>query len=206
MTVVKICGLRRSEDALVAARAGADLLGLVFAPSRRQVDERAALDIVTRVRQEFDARMVGVFVNAPASEMNRLAAACDLDYVQLSGDEGEDVVEALDVPAIQVVHVGPGMTSEVLNQRAAETSADLVLLDAKNDERYGGSGTSFDWTIVRAVQRPVLVAGGLDAGNVAEAVRIADPWGVDVSSGVERDGKKDHAQIKSFIEAARAPR
>src|SRR5690349_9141941 len=108
MTRIKICGLRRAEDALVASEAGADLLGLVFAPSRRRIDPEDARDLVAKVRSRTAATFVGVFVNEDPREINRIGRLCGLDYVQLSGTETDDDVGALDIPAIQVFHVGAG--------------------------------------------------------------------------------------------------
>lgn len=203
MTAVKICGLKRVDDALVAADAGADLIGLVFAPSRRRIDEATAGEIARRVHAETDARAVGVFVNADPAEMNRLAAACDLDYVQLSGDEDEEVVRALRPPVIQVVHVGAETLRDELDRRVNETGADLVLLDAARPGAYGGTGTTFDWSATRELGRPFLLAGGLTPENVAEAVRAVRPWGVDVSSGVEEDGEKSQDKIRRFVRSVK---
>jgi phosphoribosylanthranilate isomerase len=199
MTHVKICGIKRPEDALVAIEAGADLLGFVFAPSRRRLTADEAREITAQVHACSSARAVGIFVNADPDEMNRVAGRCELDYVQLSGDEPEEIVELLDVPAIQAIHVGAHMTAEELAARAGATRAEIVLLDTAEKGSYGGTGKTFDWTVVPSLDRPVLLAGGLHPGNVREAVRAIRPWGVDVSSGVETDGEKDHAKIREFV-------
>lgn len=204
MTVVKVCGLRTPEHALVAARAGADLLGMIFAPSRRRIDEETGREIVQRVREQSDVRVVGVFVNELPAEINRVAALCELDYVQLSGDETDDLIQALDVPAIQVVHIGAGENAAVVQERVERTVAELVLLDSGGTGAYGGTGQTFDWTAVPSIKRPFLLAGGLHAGNVFEALRLVRPWGVDVSSGVERDGEKDPNRIRTFVETVRS--
>jgi len=205
VTAVKICGIRRVDDALVAAEAGADMLGLVFAPSRRRIDPDAARDIVTEVKRQGEVKVVGVFVNESVGEMNRIARLCQLDLVQLSGDEPDDTVAALDVPAIQVLHVGPGETAVALERRAAGSEAQLLLLDAARSGSYGGTGQSFAWVVSLELcrQRPVLLAGGLNAGNVREAIRAVQPWGVDVSSGVERAGQKSEVDIRAFVAVAR---
>ncbi|MGI8826165.1 MAG: phosphoribosylanthranilate isomerase [Chloroflexota bacterium] len=207
MTIVKICGLMRSADALAAAEAGAELLGLVFAPSRRRVDETSAQTIVEGIRDRAGLGVVGVFVNEGPAEMNRLARVCGLDYVQLSGDEPDDIIAALDVPAVQVVHVSPDADPSRLMERVADTSAALVLFDVARNGAYGGTGSAFDWSKIVHREpwgsRRILVAGGLTAKNVGEAICTARPWGVDVSSGVERDGHKDHAEIRAFVRAAK---
>ncbi len=203
MTRVKICGLKRVEDALVAVEAGADLLGFVFAPYRRRIDPGAAREIMAEVRRRSTARAVGVFVNADPVEMNAVASACGLDYVQLSGDEPDDLPDALDVPAIQAIHVGHDITPEMVAKRAEASRAELLLLDAAQAGAYGGTGTTFDWSRVPVIDRPILLAGGLHAGNVGEAIRRIRPWGVDVSSGVETDGEKDQDKIRAFVRAVR---
>jgi len=205
VTAVKICGIRRLDDALVAAEVGADLLGFVFAPSRRRIDPDAARDIVVEVKRQSMVKAVGVFVNESVDEMNRLARLCELDLVQLSGDEPDETVAALDVPAIQVLHVEPGETAVALGRRAKGSDAQLLLLDTARSGSYGGTGERFAWEVSLELcrQRPVLLAGGLNAGNVSEAIRTAHPWGVDVSSGVERDGWKDAGLIREFVRAAK---
>src|SRR5437588_10522333 len=122
---------------------------MIFAPSRRQMDVETGREIGQRVREWSDAKMVGVFVNEAPSEINRIAAYCGLDFVQLSGDEPDDLVQALDVPAIQVLHTGTGVDADVLQERAERTPAELVLLDSGGKGAYGGTGQAFDWTAVR---------------------------------------------------------
>ncbi|GAC1473041.1 MAG: phosphoribosylanthranilate isomerase [Chloroflexota bacterium] len=206
MTRVKICGLRRPEDVVAAVDAGADFVGFVFAPSRRQVAPNCVRDMTSTLREHSHAQSVGVFVNAEPAEMNRLTRDCSLDYVQLSGDESEDVVRALDVPAIQVFHVGDHSDPEVLADRVAGTSAELVLLDTSRPGAFGGTGTAFDWSRVPITDRPILLAGGLHAGNAGTAVAAVHPWGVDVSSGVETDGEKDYTKMRAFVAAVRGNR
>ncbi|GEM_PF-56396 len=195
---VKICGIRRPADAVVAAESGADFLGLMFwEGSRRRVTEDQARAILDAVRGRV--KVVGVFVNEAPAEMNRLARDLGLDYVQLSGDEPDTIVSVLDVPAIQVIHVrGP-----VAAERIDGCPADLVMLDAGRRGSYGGTGQAFDWSLAPAVERRVFLAGGLHAGNVGEAVARVRPWGVDVSSGVEMAGEKDPALIREFIRVVR---
>jgi phosphoribosylanthranilate isomerase len=203
MTHVKICGLKRYDDALVAAEAGADLLGFVFAPSRRRVQPEEARDIIAGLRGRTSVGTVGIFVNEDPTEMNRLADLCDLDYLQLSGHEPDDLVDALARPAIQVVHVEDDITAEALQARAASIRAEMILLDTAQQGSYGGTGRAFAWDRIPPLPRPVLLAGGLHSGNVGEAIRVARPWGVDVSSGVETNGEKDQAKIKAFIAEVR---
>jgi phosphoribosylanthranilate isomerase len=203
MTLVKICGLRRVEDALVAAAAGADLLGFVFAPSRRRIEPETAREIVAAVRVRSSASMVGIFVNAPVDEMNAVGALCGLDYLQLSGDEDDGVAAELSLPVIRTVHVREGMGAAEVAARIENVSAPLIHLDAGGGGAYGGTGMSFDWSVVPEVDRPILLAGGLHAGNVGEAIQRVRPRGVDVSSGVETDGVKDQAKIREFVRVVR---
>ncbi|HLJ67012.1 MAG TPA: phosphoribosylanthranilate isomerase [Chloroflexota bacterium] len=199
MTRVKICGIRRVDDAVAAVGAGADMLGFVFAPSRRRIDPEAARDIVVEARHHGSARMVGVFVDEPAAEIERIAQACELDYVQLSGDEPDAVLRALSYPTIKALHVSAATTPEELVARADAIAADMLLLDTAAQGLRGGSGVPFDWSVIPRLDRPVLLAGGLHAGNVREAIDRAHPWGVDVSSGVETGGEKDPYRIHEFV-------
>jgi phosphoribosylanthranilate isomerase len=202
MVQVKICGLRRVEDALVAAEAGAAMLGFVFAPSRRRIEPEEAKEIIAEVkRRSAGIAAVGVFVNATVDETNRTAQLCGLDFAQLSGDESNKVIGALDVPAIKVLHVAPGESTDRLRERVASVSSPLLMLDTARAGSYGGTGETFPWNLVPELTRPFLLAGGLQADNVGGAIRAAKPWGVDVSSGVETNGEKDQEKIRNFITA-----
>lgn len=201
MTHAKICGILHVEDALIAADAGAAMLGFVFAPSRRRIEPERAADITARVRAEYDILAAGIFVDESAEEMNRVAGLCGLDYVQLSGGESEEVVAQLQVQAIQVIHMREDVQGEDLLRRSQATAAQIVLLDTAQVGSYGGTGTTFDWHRVPALPRPWILAGGLNPQNVGAAIRQMGPWGVDVSSGVETDGRKDPAKIRAFVAA-----
>jgi phosphoribosylanthranilate isomerase len=204
MTQIKICGIRRVEDATAAVEAGADFLGLVFAPSRRRIDPEAAGELVAQVKDSSPSKIVGVFVNAAPEEINRVARVCRLDYAQLSGTETDDTVDALDLPAIQVFHVGQDGIDEELANRVEGSRARLVMLDTAQQNAYGGSGKTFTWSGGTRLERPFLLAGGLRPENVADAVRALQPWGLDVSSGVETEGDKDPEKIRAFVARVRA--
>jgi phosphoribosylanthranilate isomerase len=218
MTRVKICGITQTAHALAAAEVGADFIGLVFAPSKRMVDIEQAKEIVTAVqgrKEEVKPGVlkfltVGVFVNTPAAEVNRIAEYCGLDRVQLSGDEPWDYLRDIERPVIKTVMVHHQQRSEDILAELAlgyqMLGADLIcLLDCHVAGSYGGSGQAFDWRVAQeAAERfPVIVAGGLSAENVGEAMRLAGPWGVDVSSGVESEGVKDISKINAFTAAVR---
>ncbi|MDD5288254.1 MAG: phosphoribosylanthranilate isomerase [Dehalococcoidales bacterium] len=209
MTWVKICGISDIESAISASQAGTDYLGMVFAPSKRQVSPEKALKIIASVRQ-FDSppQVVGVFVNKPAVEINQIADYCKLDWVQLSGNETWEYCKTIEKPFIKVFHVVPDV-------RHAEISADIwrgysmippnqliCLLDSATEGAYGGTGTTFNWQAAKAVSDKfsVMIAGGLTPDNVGQLIKTAKPWGVDVSSGVETNGKKDAVKMKAFIE------
>ena len=212
MVKVKICGLTEVEHALAATEAGADFLGLVFAPSRRRVSPEKARGIVAAVHQlNPHPAIVGVFVNAPVAEVNRIAELCCLDWVQLSGNENLEYCRELEWPIIKAIHISPhasmgAIAAEIERTRSLITHQNLIyLLDTKDADLYGGTGKTFDWRTVRQItsDRNIIVAGGLDASNVGRLIAEVEPWGVDVSSGVETEGKKDMLKVKAFIETVR---
>jgi phosphoribosylanthranilate isomerase len=212
MTHVKICGLKRVEDAAVAVEAGADLLGFVFAPSRRRMNPEEACDLIAELPTRSSVRLVGIFVDEAPAEVNRIARLCGLDYAQLSGDEPDHYVRALDVPVIKAIHVetgDPGSACDArgrLAERMAGSSAAILLLDTARLGARGGTGETFDWSRVPPLDRPILLAGGLNPGNVTRAIETLHPWGVDVSSGVETEGRKDPTKIRAFLRAAKGSR
>ncbi len=212
MTYIKICGIKEEEHALAAAEAGADFIGLVFAPSPRQINLEQARHIAMAVKQGgFPTEAVGVFVNVHAATVNGIAGNCYLDRVQLSGDESWEYCKEIARPVIKAVRVKRGQRSAEVIAYLAEGARVLsnrrctFLLDSQVSGRYGGTGTIFDWNLARRVAReyPVLLAGGLTPENIARALKKVAPWGVDVSSGVEVDEAKHIPRIKAFIEAVR---
>ena len=212
MTRVKICGIKEKTHALAVIEAGGDFIGLVFAPSQRQVTLARAQEIVDTVKETSDTTaVVGVFVNMPAHEVNRVADACNLDWVQLSGDEPWEYYRQITKPLIKAVRVGWGQRPEKIDAdltsgaRVLSNQRHIYLLDSRVKGKYGGTGMTFDWGLSRsAAERfPVIIAGGLTPENVAQAIEIVVPWGVDVSSGVEVSGVKDIVKIRAFIETVR---
>ncbi|MFW6150591.1 MAG: phosphoribosylanthranilate isomerase [Chloroflexota bacterium] len=208
MIRVKICGLREVSHALAAVEADADFIGLVFAPSARRVGLPRAQEIARAVRKRSPStRIVGVFANAPLAEVHGVATACSLDRVQLSGDESPAYALQLGRPVVKAFHTRDvGALRRDLEVWTATLGEKFIpLLDSRAQDSYGGTGIVFDWELARAVAKgfPVILAGGLTPDNVGNAVAFVSPWGVDVSSGVERGGVKSPARIRAFIAATR---
>ena len=214
MTYIKICGINEEVHALTAAEAGADFIGLVFAPSPRQVSVRQARKIVSALRKSNNTvKVVGVFVNMPVLEVNKIINFCGLDWGQLSGDESWEYCRQITKPIIKVIKIRLGQRlspEDILAKLSAEAQAlfpqrFIFLLDSEVSGKYGGTGTTFDWELAQlAVKKfPIIIAGGLTPFNVGEIIEKIAPWGVDVSSGVEVSGNKDISKIRAFIEAVR---
>ncbi len=212
---VKICGVRTPEDALVAAQAGADFVGLSFVPgSRRRVDVSVAKNIVSAVKSTGQQRpkMVGLFADQVLEEVNQTIEACGLDAAQLCGQESLEYCRDVEAQVIKVLHVEPnaGQTAtDSLSERVGRYTnvGHLVTLDRFMEGVPGGTGQTFDWDVAAQISSrgfSFLLAGGLDPSNVSRAAAHASPWGVDVSSGVETNGTKDHDKIRAFVSNARA--
>ncbi len=192
---IKICGIRDIDTALVAAEAGADAIGLVFAQSRRHVSLEEARAI-TGAAPPFLTK-VGVFVDEDPVRVNELATACGLDLVQLHGQESPVVCAASTRPVIKAIRVTDA--SSLAELEAYRVAA--FLLDAAVPGIAGGSGRTFDWALAAPVARTarVILSGGLTPENVQDALSRVRPFGVDVSSGVETSGRKDPEKIRAFI-------
>jgi phosphoribosylanthranilate isomerase len=211
MTRVKICGLRDKNHALAAVDAGADFIGLVFAPSKRQVNPAKAYEIASVVKESSDTiKVVGVFVNTPSSRVNELADYCALDWIQLSGDESWEYCREVVRPVIKAIRIDRQSQEELhaelsTGSKMLPPQEFIALLDSRAAGKYGGTGESFDWTLAQELAKgfPVIIAGGLNPKNVARLIETVAPWGVDVSSGVETGGVKDTDKIKTFIEEVR---
>jgi len=205
MTKVKICGLTNLEDARHAARCGADLLGFIFVSSSpRYVESKQVQAIIAALRAErCPALTVGVFADQPASVIRETVARCGLDRVQLHRQETPERFCELGVPILRAARVRERVPWEELSAWRAWA----YLLDAYDPHRLGGTGQAWRWELL-ANKPPdagrILVAGGLTPDNVAQAIRQAQPWGVDVSSGVEAaPGRKDPALVERFIRIVR---
>jgi phosphoribosylanthranilate isomerase len=211
LTRVKICGVTEVFLAQAVIEAGADLIGVVFAPSPRQVTYDKAREIATAVKK-YNIPVVGIFVNMPAATVNTMATSCALDWVQLSGDESWGYCQQIEKPLIKAIHISPEWgEGELLarledGERQLDSKPPVYLLDTLVEKKYGGTGKAFAWGIAKkaVVKYPVIIAGGLNPGNVGQVVASLRPWGVDVSSGVESGGVKDVDKIKAFIQAVRS--
>jgi phosphoribosylanthranilate isomerase len=201
-TRVKICGITSAADGRAAAQAGADAIGLIFyPPSPRRVTLARAAEIAAGL-PPFVAR-VAVFVNPAAGEVDAVLGACRPNLLQFHGEETPEFCRAFGVPYVRAVRVRPGV--DLLESLSPYEDAAGWLLDAYRDDLYGGTGEAFDWALIpRRLARPVILSGGLDAGNVGEAIRRVRPWAVDVSSGVESaKGVKDAGLIAAFVAGVR---
>jgi phosphoribosylanthranilate isomerase len=211
MTLIKICGLTSILDAMETAQMDVQIIGLVFAESRRRVSLQQAAEICTAVKElPRHPLLAGVFVNETPHTVNETARQCGLDLVQLSGDESSDYCSLINAPVIKAIHISPSSHSEdiavAISGNTPSGRRIMYLLDAKEEGKYGGTGQNFDWNIAAEISAsyPVMIAGGLNPQNVGSMVKSVRPLGVDVSSGVETDGRKDISRVQSFIEAVRA--
>ena len=189
MTKVKICGLSTKEAVKTAVSAGADYIGFVFAPSKRQVTVEQATELAKFIPSHI--QKVGVFVSPSRAELLEAVDKVGLDFVQVHGQVADDLFENLSCASIQAVQVdGDG--------HVPNSQADYLLFDAP----VAGSGQTFDWGQLDTTElsQPFFIAGGLNEDNVEEAIQHFTPYAVDVSSGVETDGQKDHEKIRRFIE------
>ena len=214
MMWVKICGTTNLEDARVAVEAGADALGFVFAPSPRRISPRDAKKIIAELPKEVEK--VGVFVNQKPEIILETVKTAGLTGVQLYGDEtsvdGKAFRSALrgGLKLYSAIPAAGAADPELMAYWAPIASA--ILLDSGTRSRGGGTGKKFDWEeaapFVKLLGRKVkvIIAGGLEQSNVAHAIELLNPWGVDVASGVEKEpGKKDHEKVRAFVKAAKAP-
>ena len=200
-TRVKICGITRPADGVAAAQAGADAIGLVFYPkSPRYLSAERAIEI--RDALPPFVQSVALFVNADAAQVSQVMGRVKPALLQFHGDETPEFCRQFGVPYVKAARVRQGL--DLLEYLRPYASAAAWLLDSFV-EAYGGVGERFDWSLVpRNLERPLILSGGLDRRNVAEAVRKLHPWGVDVSSGVESaKGIKDAAKIAAFIAEVR---
>src|SRR3712207_4382090 len=203
MVKVKVCGITNPDDARVAAKAGADAIGLVFAESPRRVSVERAKEIAAALPQ--DVLKVGVFVDAGPEEVLRIAREVGLDYAQLHGDEPPEAVAEIRGGGLGVIKALRVRNADALAD-VERYEADLFLLDAWSAKARGGTGARFDWKLAKSLKGRdnILVSGGLDPENVREAIGFFEPYGVDASSSLEdRPGKKNGERVRRFVGAAK---
>ena len=202
---IKICGITNTADAEVAVAAGADALGFImYRKSPRWVEPAVARSIIAGLPPFV--LPVGVFVNAEAERVRILMDECGFALAQLHGDESALYCQDLGRPVLKALRLKDRGAFLALAEFQGRANARGILIDAFSDQAYGGTGQTVDWTLAEEAARstPVILAGGLNPSNVAGAIQVVRPYGVDASSGVEKSpGKKDHHKLKAFIEAAR---
>ncbi|MDQ0197718.1 phosphoribosylanthranilate isomerase [Neobacillus ginsengisoli] len=197
---VKICGITDAATAIEAVKYGADAIGLVFAESKRRVSINQGREIVRSLPK--NVLKVGVFVNESKEEIEKIASNVGLTHIQLHGDEPATFSRSLSLPVIKALSLQNNERMEdVINY-----PCEYMLLDGPKGKYRGGNGTTFDWTSINSANfkgKKVILAGGLTVENVEEGIRLIGPFMVDVSSGVETEGRKDLKKIQSFIEKAK---
>lgn len=202
-TKIKICGLRRREDVDYVNRWQPDYIGFILADGfRRQILPEQAAELADHLDPQI--QRVGVFVNQPVEFVSDLLDRGIIQLAQLHGDEEEEYIQSLreacekrGCPSSIIQAVRVRRAEDIL--RAQEFSADFLLLDAWSEKSVGGNGETFDWSLIQGLERPFFLAGGLGADNVAEAIRLVQPYGVDASSSLETEGYKDPDKIREFV-------
>lgn len=196
MTKVKICGLKEKEHVQAAVEAGADAIGFVFAPSKRKVTISEASILAKEIPSTI--WKIGVFVNPTKEELEAAYHQVPLDFIQLHGNETPEFVQNCDVPTIKAFSI----QKEADVEYATQFNSSYYLFDAPGTDYHGGSGLSFDWELMKGHRIPgdkIILAGGLHERNVQEAIERVKPFMVDVSSGVEIEGRKDSELIRTFV-------
>mgnify|MGYP001161283096 FL=1 len=213
MTFFKICGIKDLNSAITATQSGAAFLGFVFVPNvRRNISIDHAEVLISEYKKNISfgsPSLVGLFANQAIEDVNKIVSRCELDYVQLCGDEDSDYWSDIKARIIKQIKVPTNLNDneviDLLNLSLDETvkSGAIPLLDRFEEGKLGGTGKVFDWNILKGISEKYdfMLAGGLTADNVSEAIRIAAPWAVDVSSGVERNGDKDESLIVKFAQS-----
>ncbi|SDL89227.1 phosphoribosylanthranilate isomerase [Bacillus sp. OK048] len=197
---VKICGITDLTTAIAAIDYGADAIGFVFAESKRKITVPKAKEIISHLPKEV--LKVGVFVNETKEKIEEIASTVGLTHVQLHGDETSAFSKSLSFPVIKAI----SMDKDLILKEIEAYPCEHVLLDGPKGKYRGGNGLSFDWNSISVKDlkgKKVILAGGLQEENVEEAIKLIQPYMVDVSSGVETDGKKDLTKIQTFINKAK---
>ena len=214
---VKMCGISKVETISAVVEAKPDYMGLVFAPSKRQVTVDQAKTLVEELHKQYTKRYnngaeqsnddeiktVGVFVNETLDNLVTIATEVNLDAVQLHGDEDEAFIQSLKERTNVEVWKAVQIRSAADAEAWIDSSADMLLFDAYHKDERGGTGEVFDWSCLNEFERPFMLAGGIDSTNVARAIRTVRPYGIDISSGIETDGVKDDEKITAFTKLVR---
>ena len=214
---VKMCGISKVETIPAVVEAKPDYMGLVFAPSKRQVTVDQAKTLVEELHKQYTKRYnngaeqsnndeiktVGVFVNETLDNLVTIATEVNLDVVQLHGDEDEAFIQSLKERTNVEVWKAVQIRSAADAEAWIDSRADMLLFDAYHKDERGGTGEVFDWSCLDEFERPFMLAGGIDSTNVARAIRTVRPYGIDISSGIETDGVKDDEKIKAFTNIVR---
>lgn len=208
---VKMCGISKVETIPAIVEAKPDYMGLVFAPSKRQVTVEQAKILVEELHKQcinhYDTKVVktvGVFVNETLENLVRIADTANLDAVQLHGDEDETFIQSLKERTNVEVWKAIQIRSAADVEKWIDSSADMLLFDAYHKDERGGTGEVFDWSSLDAFERPFMLAGGIDSTNVARAIRTVRPYGIDISSGIETNGVKDDEKITAFTKIVKS--
>ena len=201
---VKMCGISKVETIPAIVEAKPDYMGLVFAPSKRQVTVEQAKILVEELHKQYEIKTVGVFVNETVENLLKIAEVVKLDVIQLHGDEDESFIQTLKEQSNVEVWKAVQVRSAADAEKWIDSSADMLLFDAYHKDERGGTGEVFDWSSLDAFERPFMLAGGIDSANVARAIRTVRPYGIDISSGIETNGVKDDEKMKAFTNIVRA--
>ena len=208
---VKMCGISKVETIPAVVEAKPDYMGLVFAPSKRQVTVEQAKILIEELHKQcinhYDTKVVktvGVFVNETLDNLVRIADTANLDAVQLHGDEDEAFIQSLKERTNVEIWKAVQIRSAADVEKWIDSSADILLFDAYHKDERGGTGEVFDWSSLDAFERPFMLAGGIDSTNVARAIRTVRPYGIDISSGIETNGVKDNEKITAFTKIVKS--
>ena len=207
---VKMCGISKVETIPAIVDAKPDYIGLVFAPSKRQVTVEQAKILVEELHKQYAVRynsetikIVGVFVNETIENLLKIAEEVKLDVIQLHGDEDESFIQILKEQSNVEVWKAVQVRSAADAEKWIDSSADMLLFDAYHKDERGGTGEVFDWSSLDEFERPFMLAGGIDSTNVARAIRTVRPYGIDISSGIETNSVKDDEKMKAFTNIVR---
>ena len=208
---VKMCGISKVETIPAVVEAKPDYMGLVFAPSKRQVTVEQAKILIEELHKQcinhYDTKVVktvGVFVNETLDNLVRIADTANLDAVQLHGDEDEAFIQSLKERTNVEVWKAIQIRTAADTEKWIDSSADMLLFDAYHKDERGGTGEVFDWSSLDTFERPFMLAGGIDSTNVARAIRTVRPYGIDISSGIETNGVKDDEKITAFTKIVKS--